>query len=178
MDDKNLMIRVLEWATKQEKFTFQELCAAVNLSEVEQDQLKLLIHHKSLLFHRHSTFISSVDKPDSNIDIFASADDHFKYLEYVELQEARESAKDANKKSLVAIWIAVVSMFGSIGFSIASMVSDINVPDKLYGAIQSTNQNVLNELVGVRKEQTELNDKLELIEVKNVCLINTDPTYK
>ncbi|WP_339612302.1 hypothetical protein [uncultured Pseudoalteromonas sp.] len=176
MDDKSLMIRVLEWATKQESFTFQQLCESVEPNEKEKEQLKRLIHHKSLLFQNHVSFYSSVDKAD--IELFASAEDHFRYLEYVELKEARESAKDANKKSLVAIWIAVVSMFGSIGFSIGSMVSDINVPDKLYGAIQSTNQNVLNELVGIRKEQTELNDKLELIEVKNVCLINTDPTYK
>ncbi|MFY8285450.1 hypothetical protein AAEU31_18270 [Pseudoalteromonas sp. SSMSWG5] len=176
MDDKNLMIRVLEWATKQESFTFQQLCESVGPNEKEKEQLKRLIHHKSLLFQNHASFYSSVDKSD--IELFASAEDHFRYLEYVELKEARESAKDANKKSLVAIWIAVASMFGSIGFSIGSMVSDINVPDKLYGAIQSTNQNVLNELVGIRKEQTKLNDKLELIEVKNVCLINTDPTYK
>lgn len=152
MDDKNLMIRVLEWATKQKQFTFQELCVAANINEVEKSQLKLLIHHKSLLFHNHSTFYSSVDKPNSNIEIFASADEHFRYLEYIELKEARESATGANKKSLVAIWIAVISMLCSIGLSIASMVSDINVPDRLYDAIKNSNQ--------------------------SVYLNNSDPTYK
>lgn len=176
MDNKNFMIRVLEWATKQESFNFQQLCESVEPNEKEKEQLKRLIHHKSLLFQNHVSFYSSVDKAD--IELFASAEDHFRYLEYVELKEARQSAEDANRKSLIAIWIAVISMLGSIGFSIASMVSELNVPDKLYGAIQSTSQSVLNELVGIRKEQTEINEKLDLIQVKNVCLINSDPTYK
>jgi len=175
MDDKNLMIRVLEWATQQEQFTFQELCAAVKLSGVEQNQLKILIHHKLLLFHNNSAFISSVDKPDSNIEIFAGAEDHFRYLEYVELKEARESSKDANKKALIAIGIAVVSTLTSIGMSIAAMKSDINVPDKIYDILDESNTSILRELKEVRKEQSALTSKLES---NNLCLINSDPTYK
>lgn len=175
MDDKNLMIRVLEWATKREQFTFQELCAALDLSEVEQHQLKLLIHHKSLLFHSHSTFYSSVDKPDSNIKIFAGAEDHFRYLEYVELKETRKSSKDANTKAMVAIGIAVVSTLTSIVMSIAAMKSDINVPDKMYDILDESHISILSELKEVRKEQSALTSKLES---NNLCLINSDPTYK
>ncbi|MBB1292208.1 hypothetical protein [Pseudoalteromonas sp. SR41-4] len=173
MDDKNLMIRVLEWATKQEQFTFQELCAALDLSEVERHQLKLLIHHKSLLFHNHGTFYSSVDNAD--IKIFASAEDHFRYLEYVELKEARKSSKDANTKALVAISIAVVSTLTSIVMSIAAMKSDINVPDKMYDILDKSHTSILRELKEVRKEQSALTSKLES---NNLCLINSDPTYK
>lgn len=173
MDDKNLMIRVLEWATKQGQFTFQDLCQAINPTEEEREQLKLLIHYKSILYHNHPTFYSSADK--TNLKIFASAEDHFRLLEYQELKEARESSKEANSKSLIAIGIAVISTVISIFMSIAAMSSDINVPDRLYQTLKNSNQSVLNELESIREVQVELNNKLE---VKNACLINSDPTYK
>lgn len=175
MNDTNFIIRVLKWATLQEEFTFQQLCKAVLLSEKEQEQLKRLIHDKSLLFHSHTSFYSSVARPGSDIKLFASAEDHFRFLEYVELNEARESAKDANRKALFAIWIAILSTVVSIFLSILSIESDLNIPDKLYSTINKTNKSVVGELTEIKNDNHELKKKL----ISNsVCLINTDPTYK
>ena len=172
MDDKNLMIRVLEWATSRDIFEFDELREALNLTENEESQLINLIHEKSILFHTSSNAAARMRRRES-VKLFASAEDHFRLLEYQELKEARQSSKDANIKSLIAIGIAVVSTFTSIVMSVASMSSDINVPDRVYQTLKNTNQSVLNELENIREAQIELNNKLE---VKNVCLINSDPT--
>ncbi len=175
MDDKNLMIRVLEWATTQEEFSFQELCEAVPLTEVEKNQIKLLIHGKDILYHNHTSFISYVDKPQTRINLFASAEDHFRLLEYQELKEARKSSKDANIKSLVAIIITIISTVIAIIMSVKSMNADINIPNKLYDKIDESNLRVVSTLESIEKEQAELRAELK---VNNVCVINTDPTYK
>ncbi|PHI35986.1 hypothetical protein CBQ28_17130 [Pseudoalteromonas sp. GCY] len=172
MNDDNLMIRVLEWATKQTEFSFQELCEHVQLNDTEKKQLVLLINYKSVLFHNHSAFYTSYNHPD--VKIFASAEDHFRYLEYVELKEARQSSKDANRKAMVAICISIASMILSAGISIYAIKSEINIPHKAYELFSEEHNKALKELKLVRSNQLELNS---IIKSQAICKIEHDPTY-
>jgi len=57
-------------------------------------------------------------------------------LEYYELQEARKASKDANRNSMFAIGIAIISLIVSIGASVINMYKPMDV-----------NQNQINQVV-------------------------------
>ncbi|MBU2986811.1 hypothetical protein KO528_15710 [Saccharophagus degradans] len=152
MNENSLIIKVLNFATKRIEFTFAELCDATNPDEVEKKQLKKLIHYKEILFHDHSDFINKVDETNE-IKLFASAEDHFRLLEFQELKEARKSSVVATRFATAALVVSIISTLASIGFSLASMKSDINVPEKLYSILDNRFKDIDCILSYIAKEQ-------------------------
>lgn len=63
-----------------------------------------------------------------DINTFLNGDASKKYLDYIELVEARQSSKQANKKANTSIWIAIMAILLSIIFSIIGIVNKDRQP--------------------------------------------------
>jgi|SRR5690606_16538487 len=84
--------------------------------------------------------ISKYKKNVLDIKTFLNGDASKKYIDYLELVEARQSSKKAIKKANTSIWIAIITMFISIVFSIWN----INTQPKPPLEVKVINQPVQN----------------------------------
>jgi hypothetical protein len=80
MDDENLLLRVLKFATERDGFTFQELCVAIEPTDDQRKYLIEQIHIKNIRSSSHHDFKNYFEK--LVVTLRASCDDHFRYLEY------------------------------------------------------------------------------------------------
>lgn len=155
MDDENLLIRVLKFATSQEEFTVTQLFDAVKPTEVQKEQLILQINAKQLLSNNITHFIRQAREHPEKTKLYAGTEDHFRLLEYVELKEARKSAADAKNYSLWAIGISSLLAISSI---LVALFTEINLPKDLYDEFNKLSQ-----------KNTELTEQLTQLQQKQLA---------
>ncbi|PHR66110.1 hypothetical protein [Alcanivorax sp.] len=134
------IILVLEYATSNESFSFYDLCEKTKLTKEQKEQLRWMIHDKQILSNpysnfRHHTRIEN-GKHEKSAMLYAGAEDHFKLLEYVELQEARASSRTANKFAIAALIVSIISFSYSAYQSKKSMNTAIKLPARFYEVMQ------------------------------------------
>lgn len=78
-----------------------------------------------------------------------NAEGYFTLLEYEELEDARESSKQANKWAIIALTVSIISTLISIGFSI----KQINTPTEI-------KREQVEQILKVFHEQTNKIDSL------------------
>lgn len=172
MDDENLLIRVLKYATSREQFTFAELEAATQPNKIQKEQLIQQINSKHLLIYNVVSFSMEAKRNPEKVILYAGTEDHFRLLEYVELKEARQSAAEAKKYSLWAIGISSLLAISSI---LVALFTEINLPKDLYSELDKLSkknteltqqitqlqQQQLAEQTELKRLVTQLNTKME-----------------
>ncbi len=135
MKKKDIYIKILEFGiNRTEGFTYNEI---INAKELEIKKWEKIIIDKYLnnayMNHWRSSgdiraatletifIVIGCDKKehkegrkDENTKYILNYDSRFKYIDYVELKEARKSAKQANKNAIAAIMIAVLTILFQI----------------------------------------------------------------
>lgn len=69
---------------------------------------------------------------DHETDFILSYEAAFNYLDFLELQQARENARDAHRSSTAAIWIAIASMIISGVLSVWQIYSSVYLNKEQY----------------------------------------------
>lgn len=140
---KDIFIRVIEYAVQRNgSFLMSDMVQSL---ELEGAQLRMIcdqIGRGNLLAHNHRD--GSPFRGDPNFanreymsqDVWCSAIDRFRLLEYQELQEARKSAQDANKQASRALIVAIVAIVISAGAAFWQVTTDVNLPKEHYDALQ------------------------------------------
>ena len=163
MDDENLLIRVLKFATSRQEFTFTELVDAIQPNETQKEQLLRQIHFKHLLSNNRHNFISDARRTPNEVTLYAGTEDHFRLLEYVELKEARQSAAEAKKFSLWAICISSLLAISSI---LVALFTEINLPKDLYRELDKMSEKntaLTQELTQLQQQQRNEQANLSLL---------------
>jgi len=99
---------------------------------------------------------------EDNNKFIISLDSRFKYIDYLELKEARQSAQKANKNAIIAISIAIVTLLISIIFSIIQIVKPVEL-DKIQ----------FKEVKNLKFEPSSTNTKLDNLIKKQEDIIKT-----
>lgn len=137
---KNWIITVLKYATRKESFSFYEICAETKLTNEQKEQLRWMVHDKQILSNKNPNFhhYTRIEngKNEKTTMLHAGAEDHFKLLEYVELQEARASSRTANRFAIAALIVSIISFSYSAHQSKKAMNTAIKLPPKFYEAMQ------------------------------------------
>jgi hypothetical protein len=151
--EQNLYIRLLEFGLSQpDGFSHAELEAHLNLNEWEtkivNKFVELALNTGRTSFARDGSYI-----PDSGNTIFVLiSNDHpvggrfilshnafFSYLDYLELQSARETSKSANRNAKLALWAVCFTTLISIAVSISlaywQVESPVSINDVQYKAM-------------------------------------------
>jgi lipopolysaccharide biosynthesis glycosyltransferase len=98
---KDHYIRSLEYAESKEEFDLKDLARDIGLTVLQRKQLALQIHYKQIFNHDASDYINNYESRP--ISLHFSVEDKFRLLNYVALQEARESSRSAT-------WFAVAAL--------------------------------------------------------------------
>ena len=106
-------VDVLRWVLKNQPVTGTQL---TNKFPKIKDLINLEVAHAKLF-----RTISIPTENGSTTKYMLSFEDAFRLLEHDELQEARQSSKDAKKFATIAIIIAIVVGLFDIGFSIYNL---------------------------------------------------------
>ncbi len=158
--DDHLYIKLLEFANTRDKFTYADLMEECNLQDdpINESQIRRQISNGKLFCSVHeknkaySFYNLLLDKKDS-IELWMSVDDKFRLLEYVELNEARESSLKATKQASIAILFSFVSFVVSIGFSIYGIYT--SKEDEIVDAIKA-NSSLLQEEIRQIESKPEI----------------------
>ena len=119
-EDNHLYIRILKYANEHNEFTYNELTKNINLIPKSGDDnaLMMQIARGELFISSWGASFTNKCKQDRNIKLNMTVTDKFRLLEYTELKEARESSLSATKQARNALWVSIVALLISIGFSI------------------------------------------------------------
>lgn len=126
MENKNIYIDILKIGSENfQGFTKVEL--EEKLKEKGYDFSANSDYEKILVSIFYDAFVvpghGNASMQNKNV---LKMDAYFNYLEYVELQEARQSAKEAKSLSIKALWISAILAGASILLSIISICFQIN----------------------------------------------------
>ncbi|MFA5126964.1 MAG: hypothetical protein WC465_03130 [Patescibacteria group bacterium] len=141
MRKESIYIKLLEYGHKNaEGFTYDEITqwANKNLNDYEQKIVEKYIQNAHENYQRSQAgnietvfaiinFAGS-DYKNKNHKYSLSLDANFKYIDFLELEEARKSSGQANNKALIAIYIAV----GTLIISTLLTIWQINSPIKIH----------------------------------------------
>jgi len=136
-----LYIDVIKYAINQPgKFKLGQMVDDLKISEENREILIIEIQFKRIL--------ASLDGAPTfhddwqNLLIWASAEDHFRLIEYIELQEARASSQSAKNIAIFAIWLSIISLITSISLTIYYSGKPINISDELQIKINNMERNI------------------------------------
>ncbi|WP_048331030.1 hypothetical protein [Bizionia psychrotolerans] len=143
-----------------------------NFSTVDthnENQLNTTIYYSvQYIIAKHNNKIELLKPNDSNIiyskvlreKAFINGDASKKYIDYLELVEARKSSKEAISKANISILIAIATMVISIIFSIWNILNQPTQPNQPY-EVKVVNQSpVNNKLVDSLKNELYKADRL------------------
>jgi hypothetical protein len=150
---KDFFIRLLEFGERYpEGFNYSEIIndSGLGLSKWETCLVEKYLEHawkNEQTFGRgggfpsfETPFLSVVRKGDQNNDeskFIIGVEAKFKYIDYLELREARLASKQANKNALTAIIIAIFTLLLSIYFSNAQIKNIPKLDENQFQAIMS-----------------------------------------
>lgn len=178
---EKLLIKLIEkLKDKPNGFTYNEILKLIELDDSEKETVKNLIlktatnakryvdnvADKDTIFELHNIYFPSANDEyffSDKVKYYLKTENVFHYLDYQELIEARKTSKTANRNSLIAIGIAIITLSASIYFSYQSLYQQINIDDKQYeGLIRQS-----NILEAIKSDMTnnsnELNTAMEKI---------------
>ena len=122
---KDHYIRALEYAESRSSFTLEELATAIELTPPQKAQLALQIHQNQIFNQNASDYINNYEK--RAIDLHFSIEDKFRLLNYVSLQEARNSSRSATWFAVAALSVSIISLIISACLSYMQLNSPINI---------------------------------------------------
>ena len=145
---EDLIIKLIEkLKEKPNGFTYNEIISLLNLNDEEKEIVKNFIYKavdnakhsmggkvmKDTIFQIHERNIPGANDEhflSDSFKYFLKIEHIFDYLDYVELIEARKAARIANRNSIIAISIALVTMLLSIGFSVLSIYTPVKIDNE------------------------------------------------
>lgn len=110
-EDKDFYIRAIEYAIGRTDFTLDELYRDCALNTNEQDLIFRHVINGELFVHRLTRQVTSTDT------LRYSLNDKFRFLEYTELKEARESSTRATYFAAAALIVSIMSFALSAYYS-------------------------------------------------------------
>ena len=165
--EKDLYIRVVEYAVaKDGPFDLNQMYEDLALDDNKKRMLTDQIDNRYLLATNCCGQIPRRLSCGACVEVWCSARDRFRLLEYQELHDARRSSKKANLFATVAIMISMVSFTASILFSLYEITSPIKLPasyldndDSLRVLLDRISENAHTNIAVLRKiyELTRLN---------------------
>ncbi|PJC87833.1 hypothetical protein CSW98_01530 [Vibrio sp. HA2012] len=134
MKQDDIFIRVIQYAVeKNGAFDLIQMFEELEVSGSQKSMLADQIGHGNLLAHnKNHDIINRCVKETRAVDVWCSAVDRFRLLEYQELTEARESSLSANKMATKAIVISIISFLSGIAFSWYQVSNPITLPKQHY----------------------------------------------
>ena len=136
---KDHYIRALEYADSKSEFTIKDLVTEISLSTIQETQLALQIHEKQIFQQNDSDYINNYKNRD--IKLHLSVDDKFRLLNYVSLEEARSSSKEAKFLAIAAFVVSIFTSIISTCLSMQQINSEINIPTNFIKKIDEINKN-------------------------------------
>jgi hypothetical protein len=161
---KDHYIRALEYAESRSKFTLDELATAIELTIEQKKQLAYQIHQKQIFNQNANDYINDYEK--TAIYLHFSVEDKFKLLNYVALQETRESSRSATLYAVAALVVSILSFGTSAVLSYKQLNSPVNIPEEFVKKIDclseeqaKTNKAIsdLSRSVSTQREPKEKN---------------------
>lgn len=132
---KDHYIRALEYAESRSTFTLDELVESVGLNLEQKKQLALQIHQNQIFNQNASDYINNYES--LAIDLHFSVEDKFRLLNYIALQEARNSSKSATLFAVFALFVSLLSFVVSASLSYMQLKSTINIPEDFVEKIEN-----------------------------------------
>lgn len=162
MNEDNMILKALKFATGKDRFRFNELVENIQPDETQLMQLIWLIHAGDLFSHTMRDFYSQVTREKKDVELWARAEDHFRYLEYQALQEARKSSSTAIGYAFKALVVSIISIAASIVLSIISLNADVNIPESLYASLHGSTQSIQDVYTKTSESEVKrIDSKLE-----------------
>lgn len=144
MKDKDVYIKILEFGINRTGgFTYDEIINAKELKKLEEWEKKIIDKYLLCAFRNkqhidqmksadYETMFFIIEGGGGNYNDIAtkytlSLDSRFKYIDYIELKEAREMSRQANKNANRALWFAVVTIVVSIFLTLWQIYSPIEI---------------------------------------------------
>ncbi|EMJ3470013.1 TPA: hypothetical protein P0E21_001831 [Vibrio harveyi] len=158
----DIFIRVIRYAVDKDKpFDLLGMYDDLGISNEQRHMLTEQIASGALLAHQTSIQIvhRKVREQSSGVEVWCSAQDRFRLLEYQELTEARQSSLEANKMATKAIVISIVSFLCSIGFSLYQINNPISLPEKHYSNLSQINSTLLQTMTSSCEGGDKLTEK-------------------
>lgn len=152
---KDFYIRLLEFGEKHKKgFSYSEIILSKNFTKNEKIIIETFIDNafknsqpqsKKQLSTPFFIFFgpNRYNPKDDQNKYILSFEAKFKHIDYLELQEmkkttkaAQDNSQKAQKNARIAIWIAIISLFASITFSIIQIYQPIKLKNDQMQKIQ------------------------------------------
>jgi len=162
MKDKDVYIKILEFGINRiGGFTYNEIISAKELKNLEKWEKDIIDKYLLSAFRnkQHVNQMKSADYEtmffiieggdgnynDNTTKYVLSLDSRFKYIDYIELKEAREMSRQANKNANKALWFAVATIIISIILTFLQIYSPVEIKNKqinqIVGAINGIIKN-------------------------------------
>lgn len=134
MKQDDIFIRVIQYAVqKNGAFDLIQMFDDLDVSNDQKNMLSDQIGKGNLLAHsKNLEIINRLVKEKTPVDVWCSAIDRFRLLEYQELSEARESSLSANRMATKAFIISILSFLSTIAFSWYQVSNPITLPEQHY----------------------------------------------
>ena len=132
MKQDDIFIRVIQYAVqKNGAFDLIQMFDDLDVSNDQKNMLSDQIGKGNLLAHsKNLEIINRLVKEKTPVDVWCSAIDRFRLLEYQELSEARESSLSANRMATKAFIISILSFLSTIAFSWYQVSNPITLPEQ------------------------------------------------
>ena len=124
-ESQDLYVRVIGWASKRAgKFTLGEMISSLELSEQQNIVVRKEIAAKRLLATDMMAYVvEATDLRWQSVEVWCTAEDRFRYLEFEQLQFARSEAEKAGKQARFATWLAGVGFLLNVVGIVAGIVA-------------------------------------------------------
>ncbi|GAB5380496.1 MAG: hypothetical protein Alis3KO_26360 [Aliiglaciecola sp.] len=156
---EDIFIKVIRFAVEDKnclKFKLVDLFDYLNADYNVRAVLIAQIQNKGLLDHNRTVSSFGENSLDPNwqklaegVDVWCSALDRFRLLEFDELRATQKSAKSASKHAKMAMFIAIVSVLTNIVVSVFQLSSDLKLPDDYYEKISEA---VTPQIIAVEED--------------------------
>lgn len=160
MKNKDAYIKILEFGINRAMgFTYDEIINAKELKKLKEWEIKIIDKYlnNALINHQRSNTLEATiletmfiiikgggkDHRDSNTKYILNYDSRFKYIDYIELKEVRESTRKANRNANIAIGFAVITILISISLTLWQIKSPIEIKDEQVNTIINKITNII-----------------------------------
>ena len=162
MNNKDVYIKILEFGINRiGGFTYNEIFNAGELRNLKDWEIQIIDKYLLSAFRnkQHVDQMKSADYEtmffileggsgnynDNSIKYVLSLDSRFKYIDYVELKEAREMSRQANMNANKALYFAVATIIISIILTLWQIISPVEIKNiqinSIINAISNINGN-------------------------------------
>ena len=162
MKNKDIYIKILEFGIKHiEGFNYDKIIKAKELKNLKKSEIEIIDRYFLNAFrNKHKNSMNNPTDPETMFVLIEGGgsnhkdkmakytlnlDSRFKYIDYIELKEARDMAKKADKNSKIALWAVVITTIISILISFLLTRWQIESPIEI-------NENQFNTLLESSKK--------------------------